>query len=141
MFLGLLVNLLYPIFGYNKPLTTHSLLIAFSVILLLLAAIASLRNQRASIVGVTSLRLNQKEKSLLVLPALFPLLSILGMNIMNATNNNIMLIILLCLIPAYVIFLAPLRNHLTDNTYPLLIFFISISLLLLHAMRSTISWE
>jgi len=136
MFMGLFINCVYPIFGYSKPLTTDSILISFSVIMLLLAIIASLRNPSASFLGISKPNLNTSEKSLLLLPAFFPLLSILGMNIMNTANNNNILMILLFLIPAYAIVITILRNRITDKTYPLLIFFISISLLLLHALRS-----
>src|ERR1035437_7185983 len=37
MFAGLLINTIYPLFGYPTPLTTNSLLISFSIITLILA--------------------------------------------------------------------------------------------------------
>ena len=51
MFVGLLINLVYPFFSYSTPLSTNSLLTSFSVITLILTIIAYLRNRDTSFGG------------------------------------------------------------------------------------------
>jgi uncharacterized membrane protein len=91
MLAGLFINTVFPFFGYDRPLSTNSLLISFSVIILILTIATYLRNQDASFINLSDFRLNTKEKALLLIPVLFPSLSILGMHIMNTTDNNTML--------------------------------------------------
>lgn len=72
MFAGLAINWIYPVFGYDRPLSTNSLLISFSVIILILAIIAHFRNRdtfRLSGSGLKAFRLSTKEKAFLLLPA------------------------------------------------------------------------
>ena len=118
MFFGLFINSVYPLFGYNTPLSTNSLIISFSVIILILAIIAYVRNRGASFLNLSDFKLNTKEKAFLLVPAFFPLLSILGMRLMNTTDNNVMLMALLFLIPAYAIFIAVKHTQVPDRVYP-----------------------
>ena len=136
MFAGLLINTIYPLFGYPTPLTTNSLLISFSIITLILAVIAYFRNKDIAFINISAFQLNTTDKIYLLLPAFFPLLAILGIRIMNSNGNNIMLMVLLLLIPAYVIFMAILHNKVPDGVYAPIIFCISISLILLLGLRS-----
>lgn len=135
MVAGLFINTLYPLFGYDTPLSTNSLLVSFSVILLL-AVLTSLRDQSSSLTELYDLKLNTREKAFLLLPSFFPLLSILGMHLMNTTDNNSMLMTLLLLMPAYAIFIAVEHSQVPERDYPLIIFFSSISLVLLLGLRS-----
>ena len=136
MFFGLLINTLYPLLGYSRPLDTLSVVSSFSVILLFMAAIASLRSGSRFSLNLETVKLTTKEKAYLLLPAFFPFLSILGMHIMNATDNNIMLMVLLFLIPAYVVFLAIRRNDVLKKIYPPIILCIAVALVLLQGLRS-----
>ncbi|MCL0097958.1 DUF2206 domain-containing protein, partial [Dehalococcoidia bacterium] len=137
IFAGLFINTIFPFFGYDRPLTTNSLLISFSVIILILLVIAYLRNRDDWFVKLSDFKLNTTEKAFLLLPALFPLLSILGMRIMNITDNNTMLMVLLFLIPAYVVFIAVKHNWVPDRVYAPIILLTSISLVLLLGLRSS----
>jgi uncharacterized membrane protein len=136
MFAGLFINTVFPFFGYDRPLSTDSLLISFSVIILILTIVAYLRNQDASFINLSDFKLNTTEKAFLLIPVLFSSLSILGMHIMNTTDNNTMLMILLFLIPAYVIFIAIKHKQVPDRVYPPIILLTSISLVLLAGLRS-----
>ncbi|MCL0088406.1 DUF2206 domain-containing protein [Dehalococcoidia bacterium] len=137
MFAGLFINTIFPLFGYDRPLTTDSLLISFSVIILLLVVIAYLRNRGNSFVRLSDFKLNTREKACLLLPILLPLLSILGMRIMNTTDNNAMLMVLLFLIPAYVVFIGVKHKQVPDRVYAPIILLTSISLVLLTGLRSS----
>lgn len=137
MFAGLLINWIHPAIGYIRPLSTNSLLISFSVIIVILTIVAYLRNRNTSFANLSDFKLNTAEKAFFFLPALFPLLSILGMHIMNITDNNTMLMVLLFLIPAYVIFIAAKHKQVPDSVYPPIILLTSISLVLLLGLRSS----
>ena len=136
IFAGLLINMIYPLFGYPMPLTTNSLLISFGIITLILAVIAYFRNKDITFVNISIFQLNNTEKIYLLLPAIFPLLAVLGMRIMNVYGNNIMLMVLLSLIPVYIIFMAIMHNKVPDRVYAPIIFCVSISFLLMFAFVS-----
>ncbi|MFC2070222.1 DUF2206 domain-containing protein [Chloroflexota bacterium] len=55
---------------------------------------------------------------------------------MNQSDNNSLLMLLFFTIPAYIIFLAVYRSKVPQKLYPIIIFLISISLLLVTALRS-----
>jgi len=135
MFFGIALNgsLLYA--GYHTPLATAPLLISFSTATVIMAAVAYLRNKGIAF-SLPSLGLTTRDKALLIVPALFPLLSIVGMRMMNLSNNNTVLMLLLVMIPAYVIYISFHRHQTSEKVYPLAIFLIGISLLLMYALRS-----
>ena len=66
---------------------------------------------------------------------MFPLLSIVGLRVMNLTEDNTLLFLLLSLIPAYVIFISIFNQKVPERVYPIAIFLISISLVVLYALR------
>jgi uncharacterized membrane protein len=82
-------------------------------------------------------KLDLKNKALFIIPLFFPLLSILGMHLMNTTDNNEMTMALLLLIPSYVILISLCHSQIPENAYPTIIFLFSISLILLWGMRSS----
>ena len=135
MFFGLLINNLSLSFGYETPLSTIPLLISFNLAFIVLAIIGYTVNKDFSF-SLPKLNLNTSEKAFLIIPVMFPALSIFGMHVMNTTDNNIILMFLLFLIPAYVIFVCFLNQKFSNKLYPIVIFLISISLLLLLSLRS-----
>ncbi len=137
MFAGLLINTLYPLLGYNRPLDTPSVIASFSVILLGMAVIAWFRNRSEFSLKLSSLKLTTREKAYLLVPALFPLISIVGMQIMNTTDNNAMLMALLFIIPAYLVFLVIRRNDVPERAYPPIILCTAVALMLLVGLRSS----
>ena len=135
MFFGLLVNNLSLSLGYETPLSTISLLIAFNIAFVVLAIIGCKINKEP-ILSLPNIELTASEKSFLVVPILFPALSIFGMHVMNTTDNNIILMFLLFLIPVYVVFVCFFNQRFSKRLYPAVIFSISLSLLLLVSLRS-----
>ncbi|MDY6833880.1 MAG: DUF2206 domain-containing protein [Chloroflexota bacterium] len=136
MFGGLLLNWVYFGLGYDTPLSTTSLILSFSILVIILVIIGYKRNKQP-IISLKSFRLDSKEKAFLILPAIFPLLSILGMHIMNLTDSNSIIIALLLLIPTYTIFITIMNHRVPNRVYPPTIFFMSFSLLMLLALRSS----
>ena len=135
MLFGLLLNNLLLSLGYKTPLSTISLLILFNLAFIALAIIGYKRNTDL-ILSLPHPGLSTSEKAFLSVPILFPALSIFGMHLMNTTDNNVILMVLLFLIPIYVAFVCFFNHKFPKRLYPVVIFLISISLLLLMSLRS-----
>lgn len=136
MFFGLLINWSYFSLGYATPLSTKSLVISFSFILVTLCIVAYKTNREAFSFRISELRLNTAEKAVLLLPSIFPFLSIYGMRVMNITSNNTLLMVLLFLIPVYVILVAVLNQKIPERIYPAVVFLMGISIILMVSLRS-----
>jgi len=135
MLFGVLINNSLLSIRYETPLSTISLLISFNIVFIVLAIIGYKTN-KDSVFSLPNLNLSASEKAFLIVPILFPALSIFGMYIMNTTDNNIILMFMLFLIPTYVAFVCFSNHKFPKRLYPVVIFLISISLLLLMALRS-----
>jgi len=135
MFFGLLINNLSLSLGYETPLATIPLLIAFNIAFIALG-IMGYKLNKEPIFPLPNIELSTSEKAFLIVPILFPALSIFGMHVMNTTDNNIILMLLLFLIPIYVAFICFFNQKFSKRLYPVVIFLISISLLLLMALKS-----
>lgn len=134
MLFALLVNYVFLTIGYPKPLSTIPVLVSFTIGALVLAIFAGRRN-KALTFRFPGLGLTTREKALLIVSSLFPLLSIIGSRLMNTTGNNILLMSLLLIIPAFVIFIAVYESKVTERLYPAFIFLIGISILLPLSLR------
>ena len=135
LFFGLLLNNLSLSLGYETPLSTIPLLIAFNLTFIVLA-IAGYNTNKNPIFFFPNLNLSTSEKAFLIVPILLPALTILGTHVMNTTDNNIILMFLLFLIPIYVASICIFNQKFPKRLYPIVIYLISISLLLLMALRS-----
>ena len=135
MFFGLLINNLSLNIGYETPLATIPILITFNIAFVVLA-ILGFKTNKNPIFSLPHLGLTTSERAFLIVPITFPALSIFGMHVMNAADNNIILMFLLFLIPIYVIFVCFFNKRFPKRIYPVVIFLISISLLLLLSLRS-----
>lgn len=136
---GLLINVVLSAAGYSTPLSTTSLVISFSLILLVLCFVAYWRNRgRLLPSSLPRLRMSTSKSllSLMLFPILFPLLSVLGTQLMNTEGNNVILMAMLFLIPAYVVALVCLRKRVHPATYPLALGMIGIALLLMQGLTS-----
>ena len=135
MFFGLLLNNSSLSLGYETPLATIPLLISFNAALIILV-IVGYKTAKYPFFSLPNFNLTTSEKAFLIVPVMFPALSIFGMHVMNMADNNIILMFLLFLIPTYVIFVCFFNQKFSTRMYPIVIFLISISLLLLMALRS-----
>ena len=135
MFFGLLMNNLSLSFGYETPLATIPLLISFNIAFVVLG-ITGYKINKDSIVSLSNLNLTTSEKAFLIVPILFPALSIFGIHVMNTTDSDIILMFLFFLISIYVVFVCFFNQKFPNRLYPIVIFLISISLLLLMSLRS-----
>lgn len=136
MAIGLFLNSLYPFI--QKPLSLETVLISFNVILLALAFAAYRMNKNALQSKFFNFKINLKDKLTFpfIIPILFPLMAIIGTYLMNTTQNNILLMIMLFSIPLYVVLIAYLNNRLHKTVYPFSIWMIGLSILLMHGLTS-----
>lgn len=137
IFMGLLLNSLYPVI--LKPLSLTPVLILSNVILIILAFTSYLRNRNDFNLNDflnLNINLNGKLASPLIFPALFPFMAVFGTSLMNLTQNNFILIAMLLLIPAYIIAITILKDKIPCATYPFAIWTISLSLLIMNGLTS-----
>ena len=135
MFCGLLLNNSLHSLGYETPLTTIPILILFNIAIIILAILRYKINKN-SVFSFPNFHLTISEKAFLVVPILFPALCIFGMHLMNTTDNNVVLMFQLFLIPIYVTLVCIFNQKFSERIYPVVIFLISISLLLMLSLRS-----
>ncbi|RCV66161.1 putative membrane protein [Methanophagales archaeon] len=135
LFFGLLLNNTSLAINYNLPLSTIPLLISFNIAVIILAIIGCKINKEP-LFTLPNLNLSTSEKAFLIIPFLFPALSIFGMYVMNTTDNNAILMFMLFLIPIYIAFVCFFNHEFSERLYPVVIFLISVSLLLMLALRS-----
>jgi len=139
MFFGLLLNNLSLSRGYETPLATIPLLISFNIAFIIFG-ILGYKINKEPIFSLPNLNLSMSEKAFLIVPILFPALSILGTHFMKTADNNIILMFLLFLIPIYVVFICFFHQKFPKGMYPVVIFLISISLLLIFMLRFSHIW-
>ena len=137
IFAGLLVNSLYPFIF--KPLSLVPILTSFNGILLTLAYVAYKRNKddfdRKDVFNF-ELDLKDKLTSPLIFPFLLPFMAVLGAHLMNTQGNNIILLVMLFLIPAYVVAVVFSKDRISEATYPIAILTIGMALVLMFSLRS-----
>lgn len=142
MLLGLFYNNILLYLGYSKPLSTIYLLISFNIMCLLLLLSIFLFKKELFYRDFSlktffeAFKLTTFEKALLIGPCLFPAIGIFGVHLMNMTGNNSVLFLLFFLIPLYVIIICFFNQRISNTVYPIIIYLISISLLLLLPLRS-----
>ena len=138
MFFGLLINTLYPLIGISRPLSTLSLVVSLNIALILLCLVGYKRNREDLNFSIFNIKSIGEDSfiSPLLFPILFPFLSIFGTYLMNTEGNNIILMTMLFLIPIYVAFVVYMNKQIPKIVYPIAILMISISLLLMHGLRS-----
>jgi uncharacterized membrane protein len=136
MFYGLIINNLSLFFGYDSPLSTFSLLSWIDAALIILTIVSFIRN-RESVFNIPKISLKNSDKIVFSVAFILIALSISGTYLMNTWNNNILILILFLSIAFYVIFICMFNREISNNYYPAVIYSISISLLLLLALKST----
>ena len=136
MFFGLLLNNSSLGFGYKSPLSTVPLLISFNIAAVILT-FAAYRMNKKVVFSLPNFNLSTAEKTFLIVPVMFPALCIFGAYFMNTTNNNTILMFLFFLIPTYVVFVCFFNHKFPARIYPIIIFLISISLVIMLQLRSS----
>lgn len=134
LFLGLLVNTIFPTFGIEKPLTLMPLILTFDITLFLLWIIAHLKHPNFQI--TVKQVFNRLSGTFFISLLLFPILSILGARSLNNHGTNFFTMLMLAAMSIYILLIVRLRSKLTENIYPISIYLISLSLLSMYSLRS-----
>ncbi|WP_048190936.1 DUF2206 domain-containing protein [Methanobacterium sp. SMA-27] len=133
MFFGMLVDLVYPFLGIDKPISTFPLLITFT---LFTAFLCVLSYRRDNIFNRPE-KLNFEGISVPLLTLLLiPFLSIFGTYAMNVYNSNIILILMFFII-AFIPLLVAYNKFIPEKLYPMAIFSMSITLLFSTSLISS----
>lgn len=134
IFWGLFTNELLTALGYKAPLATMPLLISFDIGLLILAIFGFNMNNSYTI-SVPNLNLTSSEKLFLIGLIVVSMLSIIGIYIINKTNNEIYLIIFFFLMSFYVALISFKNQYFSLRLYPLVIILTSMALISMHMLR------
>ena len=142
MFGGLFINWALPLIGINKPLSLIPLIISLDIFLIIFWLIAYNRNKEISF-DIKLQELDGLNKIFLIIPIIFPILTIFGAIILNNRGPNYVTMFMLGGIAAYVFTIVLFRKKLNHNIYPWAILMLSISLLLMYSLRSwhIIGWD
>ena len=136
MFLGLGINFIY--LANIKPFSLVPLLVSLNLTMIGLMLISLKKNKDLAFHQLFNWEMNFENKSisLAIFPIMLPVLAIIGTFLMNKMEYNIIILIMLFLIPFYMVFLLIFKNKTHPSTYPLAIWLISLSLLLLNGLTS-----
>ncbi len=134
---GFLLNSLYPFI--LKPLAVEPVLAALNIAVILLSIIDYHRSKESfSMEDIFNFKLDLGSGLLapLLFPFIFPVLAILGTYLMNHYQNNMILMVMLFLIPAYLVVIFYFKEKINPLTYPVSLWLIGIGLLLMHGLTS-----
>jgi len=125
MLTGLLINGLCPLFGVLRPLSIIPLMIILNSLIFVGIILVYLKGDTSQIFQAKVLRY-----SLLASPLIVPLiLSVIGAMRVNASENNMFLMIMLAIVALIFAIFALSKKVLFSRFYALLVFIIAISLL------------
>ncbi|MGB8707603.1 MAG: DUF2206 domain-containing protein [Dehalococcoidia bacterium] len=127
MFTGAFLNFALPYIGVSNPISLMPVTIALVVLSIILIAIAYIRDRNFQQPEKTAPRVKLSLPAVLFL-ILVLLLTVLGVALIDAYQNNILLLICVVAIAA-VVGLAAFGKFIQPNIYPLAIFIIGICLL------------
>lgn len=133
LILGLVANSLLPPLGISKPLSTLPLAVTFGVTIMLFSLLTYFRDRKHS--SRISHQLDFSILSRVLFFLLLPLLAILGAELVNADNNNFVLMVLIPLL-AIIPLLALSSKLIPECLYPMVITSVSLSLMLHIALIS-----
>ncbi|MBA7612771.1 hypothetical protein ES703_20011 [subsurface metagenome] len=131
MFLGFFMNMLYPLIGISKPISTIPVIITLTIAVAILSISAYIRENKGTVThsGHHSIPWSEIFSPPTLFLFLLPLLSVLGAYYLaNFHQNNILLLGLIGLI-ALVATLVAFNKFIPQRLYPLAVVMIAIALL------------
>lgn len=135
IFFGFLTNNIIPMFGITQPLSLIPFLISFNIALITIYYIVMLY-------GDLTDRIFRKPDikplsfTFSFITFLFPVIMSTGSNLLNNGGSNIFNLIGLFGISLHLLILLLIRKHLQNFVFPLCIYLIGLSLLLMYSIRT-----
>jgi len=126
MFLVLFMNSIYHHIGISKPISTLPLIVTLTTIIGLMCFIAYRRDRDFQTASSFEIRDILSPSVLLLM--LLPLLAVVGTQVIRFYENNVLLIVMICLI-ALVPILAIYTKFIPKKLYPLAIYCVALALL------------
>lgn len=129
MFAGLFTNFVLPLIGISKPIAALPVVITLAIFTLILGAIAYQRDKGFSETRPKGQFNIKKVLSLSYLPLfLLPIIAIIGAQLVNLYQNNLLILFFLIVIGCVVALVA--FDRFPKDAYPLIIIMIAVSILL-----------
>jgi len=125
MLTGLLINELCPLVGVSKPLSLMPLTIIITSIVLFLCFLSCLTNKEPLNITIKS----SKSFLSIVTFILLPSLSVAGAILVNAFQNNFLLLLMIVAISVLIVLSIVSEKLVSPKFYPLLLIIIAIALL------------
>ncbi len=136
MFIGAFINWILPLlFITNKPISLIPILVIFNIILIILYFFAFYKNKNLEALEILIPKFTIIDNIFFIVPLTFPFIAILGAFILNNHGDNILPKLLLLFISLYIFLIVFFKNKLNKNVYPLSLYFIGLSLILMGSMR------
>lgn len=133
MFVGLLMNWLYPMIGISRPISFSPLIITLNIIVLILCILAY--KTRENFPSLVHIDRNEILSPGVLSLVLILLLSLLGVLLVRFYKNNILLLLLMIAI-SLIVGLIAFDRGIPKRIYPLAIFMISLALLYHNSLIS-----
>ena len=137
MFVGLFANVVYPLFGIERPLGLAPVVGTMTAVVLLLAAASYWRDRDFADEPTLAWQ------RVLSLPALFlcllPFISVFATYAMNVYGNNIALLCLLVIVATTALWVST-SHSISKELYPLAVFTIALAMLLFASLISSNVW-
>lgn len=134
MILGISTSYTLPFLHISQPLSFLPIILSINFLLMLFWLYLFARNIPFPM-EIHKINIPIKNSLLSTVPLMFPVLSILGAISLNNNQTNIFTLIMLGLIASFVLILTTFRKKVSKHIYPLSIFMISLSLLLMTSLR------
>jgi uncharacterized membrane protein len=127
IFIGLLINVIYPHLGIDRPLSTWPLIITMTIPVFIMGIFLYRRGD------LTPFHIKLHWSQLVSAPTLFlillPVLAVVGTQLVNLFGNNIVLLILIPLL-AVVVIIVIFFKFISPGYYPFALYVIALALLL-----------
>ncbi|HML04780.1 MAG TPA: DUF2206 domain-containing protein [Methanobacterium sp.] len=136
MFIGFLMNMLYPLIGIYNPISLLYLVLTITGYVLILCIISYLMDRNFSNPSVINTETFLSSKFLFL--CILPFMAIFGSYFVNYYENNLISMFLILLL-GVTLFLV-VFNVIPKKLYPFTIWIISISLLFMSSLISTYVW-
>lgn len=137
MFLGFLINLIYPVIGIPNPISLNSLIVSLGILIFILGIFAYLKDNKYD--NPDFIELNTLFYPQFLFICLLPFLAILGTYLMNVYHNNILIFILIPLI-GITVFLTSTGRFISKDLFPFTVFILSITILFHTLLISNNLW-
>jgi len=126
MVIGFLMNLIYPLFGISRPISTINLITTISIVLFALCFLSYVRDK--DFFDPSEIDIGKLLSNPVLFLYLIPILVVNGTYLVNFYHNNILLMIVILII-SFIPLLITFSKFILKNLYPLTIFIIALSLL------------